>query len=79
VLSRTPEGRVLKLIASRETEKEEMYDLTSDPGERHPLDPADPRRAALREMLPPPRASRHEGPDPETIRRLRALGYIHDE
>ncbi|MGQ0722975.1 MAG: sulfatase [Candidatus Eiseniibacteriota bacterium] len=68
-----------KLIANRETGEEEAYDLAADPGEKYPLDPADPRCALLREMLPPPRDSRHAGPDPETVRRLRALGYIHDE
>jgi hypothetical protein len=79
VLSGTPDGRVLKLIANRETGEEEVYDLTADPGEHHPLDPMDPRWDDLRALLPPPRDSRHEEPDPETIRKLRALGYIHGE
>jgi membrane-anchored protein YejM (alkaline phosphatase superfamily) len=83
-----PEGRQdrtavrvgdMKLIANRETGEEEVYDLAADPGETRPLDPADRRWATLRDLLPPPRESRRAGVDAETVRRLRALGYIHDE
>jgi arylsulfatase A-like enzyme/Tfp pilus assembly protein PilF len=60
----------------------ELYELKSDPGETKNLVDADPDRARrmrerlaeLVESLPPSFSSRSQ-PDPETIARLRSLGY----
>jgi arylsulfatase A-like enzyme/tetratricopeptide (TPR) repeat protein len=65
-----------------EAPRPELYDLRSDPGETKNLFTTDPERAKrmrsrLGEMvasLPPSLSSRSE-PDPETVARLRSLGY----
>jgi arylsulfatase A-like enzyme len=60
--------------------REEVYDLTTDPGELHPLTPPGPRGQALAAQLwrlvgqgPSPVATRRGTADRES---LRALGYI---
>jgi arylsulfatase A-like enzyme/predicted Zn-dependent protease len=63
----------------------ELYDLRADPGERHDLAERDPDRAAeLAAALDAMAAGddalevaeRHVAADPETIERLRSLGYL---
>lgn len=78
----------LKYIRTSATGAEELYDLAKDPGERSsiaPFSPADLARmrdalsrrrqeeAALRRLYAVPGA---DDISPETIRRLRALGYV---
>jgi arylsulfatase A-like enzyme len=67
-----------------------LFDLASDPGERHDRAAADPARvASLRAVLDAwrarcaalaqrlgPRGTDAEGPDAGTLRKLRALGYV---
>jgi tetratricopeptide (TPR) repeat protein len=65
-----------------EAPRPELYDLEADPGETENLVESDPERARrmrsrlaeLVEALPPSLSSRSQ-PDPETVARLRSLGY----
>ena len=72
-----------KLIHDRLTDRYELYDLQSDPGEHEDLSARDPDLlAALRAELDGPRATvgSHErearAPDPDVLERLRDLGYL---
>lgn len=69
-----PPGR--KVVIDRVTGEIETFDLASDPGETRPGQPS-AEWSDLVEQLPPDRAAREEELDPETVRRLRALGYVH--
>lgn len=66
-----------KLLRNQETGEETAYDLLDDPGERSPIAAPGPEWDPLREILPRSRAARDGTLDPETERKLRALGYIH--
>ncbi len=64
-----------KVIVNWETGEERSFDLADDPGEARPLDPS-PEWTDLRDGLSPAGAEIGDL-DPETVRRLRALGYLH--
>jgi hypothetical protein len=66
-----------KIVLDRTTGTEIAFDLVTDPGERRPMAGRDEDWDNLRESLPEDPVDRREGLDPETVRRLRALGYIH--
>jgi hypothetical protein len=66
-----------KLMRNQETGEETLYDLAEDPGERRPIEEPGAEWDPLREIVPAGRADRAVSLDPETERRLRALGYIH--
>jgi len=72
-----PQLRNGKLIRNQETGEDTVYDLESDPGERRPIPPAPEWDPILRQILPSGRVDRTVDLDPDTERRLRALGYIH--
>lgn len=77
-----------KLIADRERDRYELYDLATDPGEKHDLSAAEPeRRASMAKILDTwnrynqREAAKLEGVEvpeltEEEIERLRSLGYI---
>lgn len=65
-----------KLMMNWETGEELAFDRAADPGETGPLPPGD-AFTELREHLVPPTRAEVEALDPETVRRLRALGYLH--
>lgn len=76
IVGRREDGVLVKLLVDLESGEERAYDLDADPGETRPFAPGvgfEELRAAL------PRAVGEELPglDPETERRLRALGYLH--
>jgi hypothetical protein len=66
-----------KVIVDRESGEEVGYDLARDPGERRAVagtgDPWDTLRRGLAERVAGPAVEL----DPETLRRLRSLGYLH--
>lgn len=73
----------LKLIASEDPEKIELFDLASDPAERRDLSGAaeEPGRILLDRLnewlgIVQPNTDEFEGIDEKTRRRLEALGYI---
>jgi arylsulfatase A-like enzyme len=68
-----------KLLHDWETGQRVGFDLDRDPGERHPLEPLAAEWSPLIRSLPEERLARspRPEPDPETVRRLRALGYVH--
>ncbi|MDP6529395.1 MAG: sulfatase-like hydrolase/transferase [Gemmatimonadota bacterium] len=70
-----PDGR--KLIRNLDTGEEQAFDLKEDPGEARPLDPIDPRWEELRLASPGDPAGHASDLDPETVRKLRSLGYLH--
>jgi choline-sulfatase len=80
----SPKGRALR--QSRQEQKEELYDLRADPGERHNLAPTGhPRLALFRRKaerwaarLRPTARAVEVHFDQKTIERLRSLGYLRD-
>jgi hypothetical protein len=68
-----PESR--KILVNWATGEEASFDLAADPGETRALDPP-PAWADLQEGLSPATAE-VDALDPEVVRRLRALGYLH--
>jgi len=74
VVESGPPGR--KVVLDRETGEVVGFDLASDPGETRPIRPAG-EWAALVQRLPADKVDRERELDPETVRRLRALGYVH--
>jgi arylsulfatase A-like enzyme/Tfp pilus assembly protein PilF len=73
-----------KLVVGAERQ-EELFDLTSDPGERTSVAAQQPQRvqqmhaalrAALRKMAPQGDAARPQAASPEQEERLRSLGYV---
>jgi hypothetical protein len=66
-----------KLIRNQETGEDTAYDLEGDPGELRPIPPAPEWDLVIRQVLPSGRVDRTVDLDPDTERRLRALGYIH--
>ncbi len=73
----TEDGGTGKLFVNRETGSRIGFDLTHDPGERQPVEPTGPEWEGLSAALPRGEPPRHSEPDPEAVRRLRALGYAH--
>jgi arylsulfatase A-like enzyme len=81
----SPSGRALR--QTRPGDKEELYDLRADPGERHNLAPTGhPRLALFRHKaerwvarLRPAARSEQVHFDAKTVERLRALGYLRDQ
>ena len=65
-----------KVMVNWETGEEIAFDLATDPGETRPL-ATDESWAELRAHLAPPEGEREATLDPEVVRRLRALGYLH--
>jgi hypothetical protein len=66
-----------KLLVDRATGEETAYDLSVDPGETSPVAATGERWDTLRERLAGPAVGSADDLDPETIRRLKALGYLH--
>jgi hypothetical protein len=66
-----------KLVVDRETGEELRFDLGADPEERRPVAGEGPGWDTLRERLAGSGPGSKEPLDPETLRRLRSLGYIH--
>jgi len=58
------------------TGEERAFDLRADPGESRPR-PVDEIAPDLRQFLTAPGRAASEALDPEVVRRLRALGYLH--
>ena len=77
LLRRDSSGDVRKLVVDWDEGSEQRYSLGADPGEMKPA-PDDPAWQRLRAELTPPGASEGtEELDAETVRKLRALGYVH--
>jgi arylsulfatase A-like enzyme len=77
-------------VLIRNNDRLELFDLTTDPGEQNDRATADPARAAAlrssleswratcKELAPRlgPRTADRKAPDAQTLRQLRALGYV---
>ena len=70
------DGRARKLIVNWERGTEEAYDLSQDPGETSPMDAQGALWDDVRAGMPGPPSGGPAGLDPETERKLRALGYM---
>ncbi len=66
-----------KILVDRETGETRCFDLAVDPGEQRPLAGMGDRWDTLRESLATRATGSPEELDPETLRRLRSLGYLH--
>jgi hypothetical protein len=75
VVGRLADGRLGKLFVDWDTGTELAWDLDADPGETRPSVPG-PEWDSLREALPGLDSADRPALDPETERRLRALGYV---
>jgi hypothetical protein len=79
VIETTEDGRRTrrKVVKTWDTGKETGFDLDRDPLERRPLEPPPGEWSHAIRQLPLGPVSWERGLDPETVRRLRALGYVH--
>jgi len=65
-----------KIMVNWDTGEERSFDLAADPGETSPRPPGEGSERLKGHLVPPGEAGSEEL-DPEVVRRLRALGYLH--
>jgi hypothetical protein len=75
VVGLLPDGRIGKTMVDWERGIRLAFDLTVDPGETHAVDAAGSEWALL--APPPPDSTAADSLDPDVVRRLKALGYVH--